>query len=225
MRSHRWPHLHRRLDRIALSHRFSGGGIALAKLIDNTRASRFTLQSSEDWIPARGGPDGHGVPHSPNRRHWRGRFKLGAETIDFSLALHRPLPSDAILKRASWLGERAGDRWFWHLALTIEEHPVASARSATTPCAGLDLGWRLLGEGTKHEYLRIGMLWDSEGRAIELRLPLCLRPNRPEEWRGLLKTSDWQQTASALVECGKDLAGNHTLGPAWPRSQTWRAAG
>jgi transposase len=200
--------LHGVLDRIAICHRFTSGGIQLAGLIDNTRAQRLKFKSSANWqLPRR--------EHSPNAVHWRVHFKVGDDTIDGTLALNRPLPPDAILKRAAWLGERAADRWFWHLALTVEQPPPpdtpAGTDTDTRPTAALDLGWRLFADGSKRDYVRVGMLADSAGHLIELRLPLWLTPNRPQEWRGLPTLAEWQVVPSALVECGKALAGNRTL--------------
>ena len=80
------------------------------------------------------------------------------------------------MKRVTWLGRRGGSKWFWYLALTVEEEPVIGQTVALVadgrPAAGLDLGWRLFGNGSKQDYLRIGMLVDSEQHMIELRLPL-----------------------------------------------------
>jgi hypothetical protein len=69
------------------------------------------------------------------------------------------------------------------------------------------VGWRLFGDGTKHDYLRVGMLADSEGRMMELRLPLRLRPNRLAEVRGLDTIWAWQSKASNLIENAKALVG------------------
>lgn len=199
IRTRRFPQFHGALQRVNIAHRYTSGGLPLAKIIDG-RGQRVSLVSSANWEPVR-------TVHSPHSTHWRGRFTIGNDAIDFSLALHRPLPEGAVLKRASWLGERAGGRWFWYLALTVEEPPPAPRPAAAErPVAGLDLGWRVFADATKHDYLRVGMLADSDGRMIELRLPLRLRPNRVQEQRGLDSLDELQSAASACIEQGKALA-------------------
>lgn len=94
---------HSGLDSISISHRFTGGGLPLAKIVDNPRVSRlrFSLPSSWTFAPC---------AHSPHNDHPTGRFALaGGVAIDFTFIPHRPLPLDtAILKRATWIGELAG---------------------------------------------------------------------------------------------------------------------
>jgi transposase len=194
------PRFHGALQRVSIGHRYTGGGKALEEVIDpGVQVRRFALVSSKDWIASQRSQIGQ---HSPKRKHWRGRFQVGEETIEYSLALHRELPERAILKRVAWLGERSGPTWFWYLALTVEEEPVqgscVTTSSETTSSAAIDLGWRLFADGTKQDRLRVGMLADSEARMIELRLPLRLRPNRVQEQRGLDTIAQWQAEASKL---------------------------
>lgn len=204
-RNRRFPRSHGALDRVSLSHRFTGGGIALVNIIDSTRAKRFALQSSPSWqLPRRA--------HSPGQRHWRGRFQIGTETIDFALALNRALPEGSILKRVQWLGKRAGSKWFWYLALTLETPPVEKLANQSQLTAGLDLGWRAFVDGTPNDYLRVGMLVDSEGRMIELRLPLALRDGPQGERRSLGYFAELQSLADDCLNCGRELAGDRRLG-------------
>jgi len=201
-----FPKFHGTLNRVALLHRFTSGGIALGRLIDKSKAKRFALQSSSHWqLPKRA--------HSPGKRHWRGCFRAGDETIDFSLALHRALPTDAILKRVQWLGERSGTKWFWHLALTIEEPPIESPYHSSQLSAGLDLGWRSFAEGSPNDYVRVGMLADSEGRTVEFRLPLLLRNGPGGERRTIVYLAELQSLADEFLNCGRELTGDKRLGP------------
>lgn len=201
-RAKQFPRFHTGLDRIAIAHRFTSGGIPLDRVINNRRTQRFSLWSSATWETPR-------FTHSPGRKHWRAHITIGGETIDCALALHRALPKAAILKRVAWLGRRGGSKWFWYLALTVEEEPVTSQTAArdpdSRPTAGLDFGWRVFGDGSKRDYLRIGMLADSEGRMIELRLPLWLRPQRVQERCGLPTIARLTADASAMINCAKAL--------------------
>jgi len=200
-RSKKIPHHHAGLDRIAIAHRFTNGGIPLEKIINNRRVQRLTLLSSDNWeLPRK--------THSPGRKHWRAHIRIGAEIIDSAMALHRPLPKHAILKRAAWLGRRARSKWFWYLALTVEEDPLQAETICDRengPSAGLDLGWRVFANGSKRDYLRIGMVADTEGRTIELRLPLWLRPLREQERCGFPAITKLTAEASALINQAIDL--------------------
>lgn len=196
----RYPNFHGGLRRISIIHRYTGGGKPLEEFVDNTRSKSFALQSSATWEPIK-------TRHSPKNKHWRGCFQIGEDSIDFAVALHRPLPDNgAIVKRVAWLGEYAGQQWFWYIAITVEEPPVPAISSETaTSSAAIDLGWRLFADGTKQDCLRIGMLADTDGHAIELRLPLCLRPNRVAETRSFATVAELQTQASKCVEDAKAM--------------------
>jgi hypothetical protein len=212
LRGRKIPKIRRTLDRISILHRFMSGGIAIERLIDNTRSKRLTLQSSREWELPR-------PVHSPNRVHWRARFKVADSTLDCALVLHRAFPPGAFLKRAALVGKRGGSRWFWYLAFTIEEPPPASEPLAkdTRPAAALDLGWRLFRDGSKGEYLRVGMLVDGHGRAVEVRLPVWLRPKRPKERRGLPTVFELQGRAARLLNEGAEVVKNEgaAIGASW----------
>ena len=47
-RAKKFPRFHRGLDRVAIAHRFTAGGVPLDRLIDNRRTKRFSLRSSDD---------------------------------------------------------------------------------------------------------------------------------------------------------------------------------
>jgi hypothetical protein len=140
-----WPRVHHRLDRIAIPHRFTGGGAELKTLFSD-KAKRFSIRS--------------------NSRLARGHFGLDEGRIDFNIVLHRPLPEGAIIKKVVWLGKRDVFGWHWSIAITMELPPQAR-RANLGRVAALDVGWRKIGD-----YLRIGMLADSDGNSFELRLPL-----------------------------------------------------
>lgn len=205
IKSKRWPRVHASLDRIALCHRYTSGGIPIARLIDNPRAKRFGFASSAEWQLPR-------LVHSPDKQHWRAHFAVGEQQISFGLALHRALPDEGILKRVAWLGRVSAGKWFWRLALTIEEPPAAMSNHATQLTAGLDLGWRVFREGGTNGYVRVGMLADSEGRTIEFRLPLRLRDGPNSEQRDISYLAQLQRLAAEFLKCAQALAGDKPLG-------------
>jgi hypothetical protein len=158
-----WPRLHNRLERIAIIHRFAGGGRAVNKLnITKKRLGwRFGLKPVSDWAY-----EGKTRRHT-NRRLSAGVFGLSKETkLDFQTVLHRQLPFDSVVKTVSWLGRLHPIRgWQWAIAITTRVDSP-SVETEPLPACGIDFGWR-----AKREYVRVGMLRDCDGNVVELRLP------------------------------------------------------
>jgi Putative transposase DNA-binding domain len=156
-----WPKFHHRLERIAIPHRFSGGGLEVRSLF-GTRAWRFRLEPVCEWAY-----QGKTRRHT-NARLTSGTFGLSKEVqIRFTTVLHRPFPTNALVKGVTWLGELHSVKgWQWAIAVSLETKRQVKDRQEL-PAAAIDLGWRVMGD-----YIRIGMLADSDGNIAELRLPL-----------------------------------------------------
>ena len=189
------PQVAHRIENIAISHRFTGGGMPVQRLFSE-RAHRFAL------VPvAPEAYEGKTRGHT-NARATSGTFRVGEEMIRFRTVLHRPIAAAAVVKRATWLGRHHPTRgWQWAIAITCEEpHPTAPAQDCRRVGA-LDLGWRVIDEGV----LRIGMLYDG-ARHYELRLPLEM-PNyrsRRHGWRSsFFEVVRLQQESDALLERAK----------------------
>jgi hypothetical protein len=154
-----FPRIHLLLDHVAIPHRYTGGGASVQSLF-SSRARRFHLEPvpPEAYV-------GKTRKHSC-RRATLGTFSVGNEMIRFRTVLHRQIPSDAVVKKTMWLGNKHPTHgWQWSIAITVEQMlRVLPTRSG--PKAALDFGWRLM-EG----YVRIGMLYDGR-RFYELRCPL-----------------------------------------------------
>jgi|GEM_PF-3846563 len=208
LRTGKRPRFHRKLDRISIAHRFTSGGLDASRLIDG-HGRRVRLISSSNWQfrhdHTQGSQSTNRILHSPGNQHWKGRFRFGRASLDFALAFDRPLPDRAVVKRVTWLGQRSGLRWFWYLAITVEEPPREVPPAWPRPEAGIDIGWRLFADGTKHDYLRIGMVADSEGHTLEVRLPLNLRLNRTRERRGFQTLREWQSEADKHKDSAKTI--------------------
>jgi len=176
---------HHSLRRVMVPHRFSGGGIPIARLFNlDIRAKRLKIRSVS--------PNAYLNNHKAARRQrlTRGIFGLSASAkIEFETILHRTVPAEAIVKKALWVGEFNRSlpplqRWTWSLQLVCEipeERYRYNPQNIDRPSCGLDLGWRVMQGG---EYLRIGMIVDTLGRVIELRLPLNMRRKRDENKQG-----------------------------------------
>ena len=176
---------HYGLRRIMIPQRFTGGGIPAAKIFKmDATARRLKIEP----IPPEAYRDNRRA--SKRKRLSRGTFRLTKSiNLEFEIIFHRALPTEAMLKKAMWVGEfirslPPSRRWSWSLHLVCEIPPEVYCRKPTKPgrpvCA-IDLGWRVMLGG---EYLRIGMVVDSLGRAVELRLPLHMRRKRDENKEG-----------------------------------------
>lgn len=157
----------RGLRKIMIAHRYTGGGIPADKLF-NGRGWRFKLDALD---PA--------VYKSKTREACRQRLTVGMFGIDadnvfhFKTILHRPIPDNAIVKSVRWCGQfdrnlHPNNRWKWSIQIVAEQPPQDLNRQDSLAC-GLDLGWRIMAEG---QYIRVGMVKDSAGNLIEIRLPL-----------------------------------------------------
>jgi Putative transposase DNA-binding domain len=194
-----------RLDRINIPHRYTGGGMPVEKFFTQRSATRARLEAKPAAI--------YELPSNQRERQdlSAGIFGLdGGAVITFTCHQHRPIPAGAIVKKVLWCGNfdrnrKPEEQWQWYVQLVCEIPPVMHQR-ADTLVAGLDLGWRVMAEGS---YLRIGMLTDSAGRTVELRLPLVglskmrlLRLKRPYEltsWADLIAIDE--QLGNAVEAC------------------------
>ena len=203
-------HTHSYLDRVAIPHRFTGGGLPIAKFFAITkRAERIRIEPVD--------PSVYELTYNPRRRAdmTDGIFGIDGATIPFRCHLHRPMPAETIVKKAVWSGrffphrkaDKPGDKWEWHIQLTVEVPPFPPIKE-NGPVAGLDLGWRVMAEGA---YLRIGMLADSEGQVIELRLPLLdTGASRYKKSKLLEKSRTWYDILEfdrQIGECVEDAKG------------------
>ncbi len=150
-----WPKFQHRLERVAIPHRFKNGGVSPEALFTRVgrRAWRFGLEPVPQWTY-----QGKSRNHT-NARLTKGFFGLSKQAkIEFVTVLHRAFPSQGIVKGVTWLGElHPVKSWQWAIAITLESASSPPARP-TLPACGLDLGWRAMGD-----YIRIGMLYDSDG--------------------------------------------------------------
>jgi hypothetical protein len=154
-----FPRFHRLLNRVAIPHRFTGGGASVQSLYSN-RARRFSL------VPVDPQAYAGKTRHYTHQRVTTGTFRVGNEMIRFRTVLHRTIPPNAVVKKVMWLGDNHPTRgWQWSIAITVEQM-LPTRPTHNGGFAALDLGWRVM-EG----YVRIGMLYDGR-RFYELRCPL-----------------------------------------------------
>jgi hypothetical protein len=165
-----WPRRHEGLDRLRIFHRFTNGGRPVKKLFidDKQLVWKFGIVAVPDDAYS-----GKSRSHT-NRRLSSGFFGLSKTTkITFQTVLHRQLPLDAIVKVVAWQGILHPIRgWQWTIAIILKETSKRVTREPGPAC-GIDLGWR-----ARRDYVRIGILRDSRGSIVELRLPLSAQTSK-----------------------------------------------
>lgn len=160
-----FPKRRKRLDRIAIRHRYSNAGIPVSRLIrphSRKSAWRFWLRP----VP----PESHLYPGRASKRLCltEGFFGIQGVKVSFKAIIHRRVPDEAIVKNVLLIGRYSRQfSWDWAIALVCQIPPRPVSTHLTGRFCGLDLGWRKF-----DSYLRIGMLVDNAGNVIELRLPL-----------------------------------------------------
>jgi chorismate mutase len=141
------------------------GGMRIAdafSLADN----RFQIDpvSSEAWIhPSR----------SERRRLCRtkARIRIGSTEdrqpvwLEIPIVMHRPIPSDSLIKSVSIIAKKVGNRTKWFLNVTIVANGTPMALEHTGKAIAIDMGWRRKTGG-----LRVGYWVDSDGNQGEYLL-------------------------------------------------------
>lgn len=87
--------------------------------------------------------------------------------FEIPVVIHRPMPSNGVLRRASLIRERLGLSWRYRLILTVACPDAPVPVSAKRPSVGIDIGWRLTPQG-----LRVAFWADTEGSHGSLIIPL-----------------------------------------------------
>lgn len=219
-----FPKRRGQLQKIAIPHRYKGGGVPIAELFQSKALSqkgRRPLQRPMDrsletvppsvetgaqaiqrcWLKpvAERAYLDNARPHK-RLRYTEGAFALDDAQMPFRALLHRQIPDQARVKNAILIGQHSQPfGWAWALALTCTLFPDPAPVQSTGRCCGLVLGWRRF-----PTYLRIGLLVDTTGNVIELRLPLAM-PNRRtrqfNQWIGQAHRSE----ADRIYESWDDL--------------------
>ncbi|MGD0460599.1 MAG: hypothetical protein ABSC21_22990 [Terriglobia bacterium] len=194
------PKPHRRLDKFALHHRYTCGGLPVHRLGgERSKRFRILLPSPQAYGPQRGVKN----PREMCRRRacpaW---FRVDGVPVHLNVMMHRPLPEgDAYVKRVALVGKKSSVAMPWeiHLILTIE---VPFEKEATAPAGtqcGIDVGWRKLDD----DRMRIAVLYNGQPTPEELVLPLRLHDRRLGEV-SLERLANLKRCRDGLLERTKD---------------------
>jgi hypothetical protein len=206
------PQYHDTTDHVQLFHRFTGGGMPV-KSIFSGRGKRIVIEpvSSDAYATNRRA--------DTRQRITSGAFGVGSEQIHFNIILHRPIPTDAIVKRVLWNGHQDPfdtENWKWNLNIMVEE-PHPEPRNHPHGAIALDIGWRILGEG---EFIRVAYLVDDAGRQFEIRLNL--QEEKARQARAGIPSNylAWreydEQIGTAVEDCKTQV--RHIMGKETPKN-------
>lgn len=100
------------------------------------------------------------------------RIRVGSEKGKpvwalFELVMHRPMPSDSVVKEAWVRRSKTGSRFRYELQLVLESDQFRSAAPRPGLTCGLNVNWRRL----EDESLRICYVVDEDGEHSEVRMP------------------------------------------------------
>lgn len=141
----------------------------------------------------------------------------------FPMLMHRPLPTDGIIKRVAVALRKIGPREEWVATLTVESADVQGMPFSAKGMVGIDLGWRLLErDGAKH--LRVAAWHDTDDRHGELVL---------DQWTmsGLMKADELRSVRDDNFNDARVALKEHLVAlvvPQWMQVATvtlmqWRA--
>lgn len=155
------PKIQRRLTSFSIPHRYTGGGVSLNTL-ESSRAKRFRIKfppSTAYWKNDR---------ESRRDRVTNAWFQIEDKTVSMSVAVHREIPDDAIVKGVRLCGWKQSPvtGWLCHIVVTVEV-PVDVPSMSTGKEIGIDVGWRKLDD----DRLRVAVTYDGL-RHKDVVLPL-----------------------------------------------------
>lgn len=200
------------------------GGLPVADMLDGGSQQVF-VSDPEFTEPDRRDPTSRRSQLRKRIQLWlrvssgEGRSPVWAK---WPMVLHRPLPADGVIKRATVHLRHIGPRPEWCVTFTVDEPAVAS--TGNQRAVAIDVGWRQLGDS-----LRVGVGCDGDGTVFEIALPERIAT-------GIQKADDLRSTRDrnfdeAKAELARWLGERATtVGVAWIVDATttmhaWRSPG
>ena len=177
-----WPSRGR--FRVSLTHRWTGGGSDIAT-ITSRQTNRLRISGNilcePKWLEKR---------ETLRSGEGSGVFEVDGKTgecIAFRFYIHRPMPSNAILKAARWTGKYTPSfGWKWRLTMTVEIPPTGEEREPSGKRCAIDLGWRKRPHGIRYAYLV-----DSDDASRELVLSTDFSTSSTRRSRRAITDPNW----------------------------------
>lgn len=151
------------------------------------------------------------------------RLRVGSEGRDpiwaaWPMIMHRPLPENGIVKRATVHVRRRGPLEEWSVDITVTEPEIPFSRCGKG-IVGIDLGWRLLGDK-----LRVATCSGEDGACGELHLPAdCISALRKVGDLQEIRDSNFNKARNELAAWLKDRDVPEWLKKATERLSMWRS--
>ena len=146
---------------------------------------------------------------------------LGDSEAAFQAIVHRDIPTNAVIKAAAIHLRRRGGREHWTLCITVDDSHVRRT-SFGEGSVGVDLGWRLLQDGS----IRVGAWHGEDGKYDEMAVS--------DHWRGgITQTEELRSVRDKALDLARGLLVSWLAlavdRPEWLSRQTshlyqWRSA-
>lgn len=105
------------------------------------------------------------------------RIRVGSDSkkkpiwAAWPMIMHRPLPKDSLIKKATVHLKHIGPREEWSITITVDMSGVVVPSVQSSGAVSLDIGWRDMKDTNgKTSYFRIGKFRDENGKIEELKL-------------------------------------------------------
>lgn len=119
------------------------------------------------------------LPRSERRRRSRtvARIRAGSNPdrspvwIEVPIVMHRPLPSDAKIKRVKLLRKRVGLRFEHELHVVLESSQLDAKAPSGSGTVAINFGWRRGFENGEHVSTRVALWLDDQGQSGVIEVP------------------------------------------------------
>lgn len=168
------------------------GGVGVAAMLDG-KSTQVAVTEPSDAAADRRDPSSR---RSQTRKRMLLWLRVGSNEdrspvwAQWPMVMHRPLPPQGTIKRATVILRKIGPREEWCVQFVVDEPavPVTCGRGLV----GVDVGWRLRRDGT----IRVAVACDEHGRLEEVTVP-------PLVVGGLLKADDLRSIRDKNFDAAK----------------------
>jgi transposase len=158
-----FPKFHSFNGTFSFVHWFGAGGKQIGKLFKDNSTVFIEPVPDSAYDP--------NIPQNQRKKLARSKvhFLIRGVKVIFRTILHRPIPVNAVVKKAIITHNQSGRNEKWNLVITVEIPPEDMPVIHTPErkdIAAIDVGFRVIGDN-----IRIGVFVDSTGRIEHIYLP------------------------------------------------------